>query len=77
MLVRAVRSFGWSGRVVDLGEEFDVPPVQARAMVEGYGDCVYVEAPPAPVAAMVVSGDPAITTNDPQAVETLARKRRR
>lgn len=77
MRVRVLRSFGLAGRFVEPGEILDVPPRQALEMVDGYHDCAYVDDTPPPPSAMVVSADPEIISRDPQAVATLAGKRRR
>lgn len=70
MNVRAVKSFVWNGRDVDLGDEFDVPPREAHLLVEGYQHCVYLEAAPPPPSVMVTHGDPVI----PPVVKQMRRR---
>lgn len=72
MRVRAVRTFVWEGRDVDLGDEFDVTPREAFILSEGYGYAVVLgEAPPAP-SVMVTTADA-----NPQYTDPLKRARRR
>ena len=72
MRVRAVRSFVWEGRDVDLGDEFDVSPRAAHLLSEGYGYAVVLGEALPPVAAMVTE-----TGVQPQYVDPLRMARRR
>jgi hypothetical protein len=57
MRLRAVRSFVWQGRDVDVGETFDASLRDAHILVAGYGYCVPVDndAPVDPPVAMTVA----------------------
>lgn len=74
--VRAIKSFIWNLRAVDLHEEFDVSERDAFLLVHGYGHAVLVEGetPLAMPGAMVVHGDPVVDQRDPV---VASNKRRR
>lgn len=63
MRLRAVRSFVWTGRDVDVGDEFEAANAQeAHILVNGYQYCVPAdgeEAPIPPSAMTVAHRDPA------------------
>jgi len=74
MRVRAIRSFVWSLRDVDVGDELDVSEREAFLLIHGYGYGVPVDAPAPPLpSTMVVDGDPVVQHRDP----VRAPKRRR
>lgn len=63
--VRAVKSFVWHLRDVDVGEILDVAPREAFLLVEAYKDCEAIDGmPEAPIA--MTSGDPFVQHNDPK-----------
>jgi len=75
MRVRAIRSFVWQLRDVDIGDEFDAAERDAFLLIHGYGYCVPVDGPAPPMpTAMVVDRDPAVEHRDP--VRAKARKGR-
>lgn len=65
--VRAVKSFVWHGRDVDVGDEFDATEREAFLLVHAYRDAVVVggEAPAVPRAMVVQDADPAVEHRDP------------
>ena len=64
--VRAVKSFVWNLRDVDVGDVLDVPTREASLLIHGYQYAVAVDGPPPPLStAMVVDGDPAVEHRDP------------
>lgn len=64
--VRAIKSFIWKLRDIDIGEVFEVSEREAFLLIHGYKDAVAVDgdAPPVP-GAMVVDGDPVVEHRDP------------
>ena len=65
--VRAVKSFVWQLRDVDVGDVFDVTERDAFLLIHGYQQAVPVDGEDAPSepSAMVVHNDPAVTHRDP------------
>lgn len=65
--VRAIKSFVWNLRDIDVGDVFDVSERDAFLLIHGYQHAVPVDgeaAPPLP-SVMVTDRDPAVTHRDP------------
>ena len=65
MRIRFTRATPVKGRDYYVGDEVDLPPAEARSIVEGYHAAVYVDGAPVRRPGMVVHEDPVIESRDP------------